>query len=303
MKKLQKLFANGPFLIIIAACLWALDGIIRRSLYVLPPIIIVFYEHLVGTIILLPFLIRNYKKEKLTRRTIFLVAFVALLSSLLGTLWFTTALLNVNFISFSVVYLLQKLQPVFAITAAVIFLKEKIDKKFFIWAAVALVAAYFVTFKDGVINLQTGNGTVIAALYAIGAAFAWGSSTVWSKMALQKNSATYITGLRFLFTTIMACVAVFIFGVSAQVSHIDMSQFARFLFIALSTGMVALLIYYKGLKKTQAKVSTILELFYPMLAVVIDAVLYHNFLAPTQFLAAAVLLFSIYQISKLNKAS
>ena len=102
---LKKISLAGPILIIIAASLWAIDGIIRRSLYVLPPITIVFYEHLIGAIILLPFLILKLTKVKISSKVLWTVAFVALLSGLLGTLWFTTALLKVNYISFSVVFL------------------------------------------------------------------------------------------------------------------------------------------------------------------------------------------------------
>ena len=40
--KQQNIFWYGPVLIAIAAALWALDGITRRSLYHLLPIIIVF---------------------------------------------------------------------------------------------------------------------------------------------------------------------------------------------------------------------------------------------------------------------
>jgi len=94
MKKIRKLFNYGPLLIIIAAILWALDGIIRRSLFNLPPIIIVFYEHFIGALILFPFIIKEFKKNKLTRNDFFLLIFVSLLSGVLGTLWFTTALLK-----------------------------------------------------------------------------------------------------------------------------------------------------------------------------------------------------------------
>lgn len=298
----SKLFSNGPFLIITAGTLWALDGIIRRSLYSLPAITIVFFEHLVGAIILLPIVFKLLPKEKFTKKEIFLVGTVSLLSSLLGTLWFTTALLKVNFISFSVVYLLQKLQPVFAISAAAILLKEKINRGFLKWALLALVSAYFVTFKDGIVNFDTGAGTLIAASFAVGAAFAWGTSTAISKMALQKKPPSLITGLRFILTTIMAFVGVLILGQTPTLSTLDSSQFFRFLLIAVSTGMVALYIYYRGLKKTQAKISTLLELVYPLLAVAIDAKLYGSFLSQSQLIAAAVLLFSIYQISKLNSA-
>lgn len=297
---LKKLWANGPLLIITAAILWALDGIIRRSLFTLPPIIIVFYEHLFGLLILLPFIYKQFKIQKLTPKEWFLISLIALLSSVLGTLWFTTALVKVNFISFSVVFLLQKLQPIFAISTAVIFLKEKIHKNYIIWATLALISAYFVTFKNGIVLLSTGNETLTATLYAVGAAFAWGSSTTFSKMALKDKSNDFVTVMRFLIATVFALILVFIFGNASSLGTPDLSQFARFILIALSTGMVALLIYYKGLKLTPVRVSTILELTFPVLAIIIDAVLYKSFLAPTQLLAASILLFSIYQISKLQ---
>jgi len=294
---MKKILSYGPLLIIIAASLWALDGIIRRSLFSLPSITIVFYEHLFGAIILLPYLIFAFRKEGLTKKEFFLLLFISMFSGVLGTLWFTTALLKTNFISFSVVYLIQKLQPIFAISAAAIVLKEKITRSYIKWAAVALVAAYFVTFKNGYVNLATGTGTVIAALYALGAAFAWGSSTAFSKLALVKRPSMYITGLRFLLTSILAFGMVFVMGQSKSIPSPTISQLGRFLLIAVSTGMVSVAIYYRGLKKVQANVSTILELVYPLLAVFIDAVLYKSFLAPTQYLAGGVLLFAIYRIS------
>jgi len=297
---MKKLFSYGPLLIIVAASLWAFDGIIRRSLYSLPSITIVFYEHLFGAIILLPYLILTFKKEGLTKKEFFLLLFIAMFSGVLGTLWFTTALLKTNFISFSVVYLIQKLQPIFAISAASIFLKEKVSKSYIKWAVLALLAAYFVTFKNGIINFSTGSGTIIAALYALGAAFAWGSSTVFSKIALIKRPSNYIAGLRFLFTSILAFGMVFIMGQSKSLSAPTISQLGRFLLIAVSTGMVSVAIYYRGLKKVPANVSTILELVYPLLAVFIDATLYKSFLAPTQYLAGGVLLFAIYKISRIQ---
>src|SRR3989344_1685301 len=193
---LKHILKVGPLLIFTAAVLWALDGVIRRSLYSLPPIIIVFYEHLIGVLILTPFIWEKIIKIRLTQKELILLLVIALLSGVLGTLWFTTALLKVNFIPFSVVFLLQKLQPIFAITTAIIFLKEPIKKRYLTWALLAIAAAYFVTFKDGVVNLETGSGTVVAALFALGAAFAWGSSTTFSKMALTKYDSNVITGLR-----------------------------------------------------------------------------------------------------------
>lgn len=299
---MKKIWKNGPLLIIIAASLWAVDGIVRRNLYVLPPIVIVFFEHFIGSLILAPVVIRGFKKEKLSSLEWSAIGVVALLSSLLGTLWFTTALLMTNYISFSVVFLLQKLQPLFAVLTARIVLKEKIGKKYALWAMVALVAAYFITFPKGVVNLNTGDKTVLAALFALGSAFAWGSTTAFSRYTLLKHDDRFITGLRFWVTTILALAAVFIFGQQSHLMSITWGQFAQFVFIALSTGMVALLIYYKGLKTTPVRVSTILELAFPFLAVLIDIVLYKTVISPVQISAAVVLLFAMYQVSKLKKA-
>lgn len=298
-KHFASFFNSGPALIVSAAVLWALDGVIRRSLFTLPAVTIVFYEHLIGSLILMLVAFHTISRIRLTKKVVGLTVVVALLSGLLGTLWFTTALLNSNFIPFSVVFLLQKLQPIFAVSAAAVILKEKVNKAYVKWAGLALVAAYFVTFPGGVVNFSTGNGTVIAALFALGAAFAWGTGTVFSKLLLQEVTNTQATSLRFFATTLFSFVAVFLFGQQVSLSTIEPSQVLRLIFIALSTGMVALWLYYKGLKKTQAKISTILELTFPLLAVFIDAVLYQTWLAPSQYLAAIVLFFALYKTSKL----
>ena len=271
---MKKILNNGPLLIVIAASLWAFDGIIRRSLYVLPPVVIVFFEHLVGALILLPFFFKDLfsGKAKLGRKEFLAIALVSLLSGLLGTLWFTTALLQTQYISFSVVYLLQKLQPIFAVAAGALILKEKITRKYLVYAGLAIVSAYFVTFPTGKVNFETGSGTVTAALLAVGAAFAWATSTAFSRLALLKSNDRFVTAVRFILTTLMAGVAVFLLNNQSSLPTVTLSQLARFLLIAVSTGMVGILIYYRGLKQTEVKVSTILELVYPLLAVVIDIV-------------------------------
>ncbi len=300
--QLKKMLSySGPIMIIIAAVLWAFDGTIRRSLYVLPPLTIVFFEHLFGSIIIAPFFLRKFKIEKLTKKVLLLTFIVALMSGLIGTILFTAALGQIHFISFSVVYLVQKLQPIFALGSAWIFLKEKLNKKYFIWAAIAAVAAYFVTFPNGYINFATGSGTIIAALFALGAAFCWGTGTTFSKMLLKEVSVVEATGLRFFGTFALGIVALVLTGTLGTLTMATPGQFAKFILIALSTGLVALYIYYKGLQKTPVSISTFLELTFPLLAIFIDAVFYHTVLSPSQFVAAAVLLFAIFKIGQLPK--
>ena len=292
---------SGPMLIVLAAVLWGVDGLLRRSLYSLPAITIVFYEHLIGAIIILPFFWRIAKKESLNKKEWGAILLVSLLSGVLGTLFFTLALKQINFISFSVVFLLQKLQPIFAITAGVLVLREKINKKFLLWAGLALVAAYFITFPNGRVNLATGTGTITAALFALCAAFAWGSSTAFSRSALLKHSNTLVTGWRFIITTGLAFLFVLGMKQSPSLLGVSSGQFGMLGVIAVSTGMVALWLYYRGLKFTQTKVATILELAFPLTGILIDLIVYKNSLAPSQYLAGAILIFIMQRISKLNR--
>jgi drug/metabolite transporter (DMT)-like permease len=292
----------GPFLIFIAAVLWGIDGLLRRELFSLPPATIVFYEHLIGLIILLPFLFLRWKKEKLTKKVWGAIGLVSLLSGVLGTLFFTTALLKISFIPFSVVFLIQKLQPLFTIVTAALVLKERITKNYLGWAALALVAGYFVTFPNGIVNFGEGGAYLSAAMYALLAAVAWGASTAFSRFTLLGHSHTFVTGLRFLITVPIALLFVLGMGAAPSLGAVTGGQFITLLVIALSTGMFALWVYYRGLKRTPASVSTIVELAFPLTAVLIDYFMYGTVLATSQYIAGAVLLFAMYRVSRIQSS-
>lgn len=291
----------GPLLILIAAILWGLDGILRRSLYSLPPITIVFFEHLIGLIIIAPFLFKAWKSKVFEKKEWYTLGIVALLSGVLGTLFFTTALLKVNFIPFSVVFLIQKLQPVFAVVMATLVLKEGISRSYMVWATLALIAGYFVTFPMGVVNFSEGGAHLTAAFFAFAAAVAWGSSTALSRSVLLNHSNTLVTGMRFLLTVPIALLFVFGLGATSSLSAVTLSQFGYLLLIAISTGMLALWIYYRGLRTTPVRISAIVELAFPMTAVALDYFLYGTLLHWSQYLAAGVLLGVMYKVSTLKR--
>ncbi len=290
----------GPLLIFIAAVLWGLDGILRRSLYGLPPITIVFFEHLIGLIIIAPFLWKAWSKEKLEKKEWYALGIVALFSGVLGTLFFTTALLKVSFISFSVVYLIQKLQPVFAVAMGWIVLGERPTNRYLLWAVLALVAGYFVTFPFGIVNFSEGGAHVIAALFALLAAICWGGSTALSRYALLNHSNTFITGVRFLITVPIAFIFVWMLGAGTSLTAVTPLQLETLALIAISTGMLALWIYYRGLTTTPVRIAALMELAYPTTAVLVDYFLYGILLAWSQYLAAAVLLFAMYRVAKMQ---
>ena len=287
--------------IIIAALLWSLDGILRRGLYALPPSIVVFWEHALGAIVLFPFVFRSLKEiKKLNLKEWLSILAVSLFSGALGTIFYTAALGKVNYIPFSVVVLLQQLQPIWAILTAAIVLKEKITSKFIPWALLAFSASYLVTFKDLKFNWQTGQGTIIAAVLALSAGIMWAVSTSFSKIVLKKISFQLATFLRFAIAPIFALIIVFILKQSPMLTKIEPSQWSSLIVIVFSTGLVALLFYYFGLRKTQAKVSAILELTWPVSAIFIDYFYFKNSLSTTQLIGAVLVMLSIYKVSKLK---
>ncbi len=260
----------GSAAVITASLLFSLDGLLRRQLYSLPPSVVVFWEHVIGLIILAPIVLFSFKQfKKLTVKQWRAIIGVSFLSGALGTILYTSALGMIKYIPFSVIVLLQQLQPIFAIAAAAILLKEPLTKKFFTLAAVALVAAYFVSFPNLTVNWSTGNGTLIAALFALGAAVAWGSSTAFSKYALKGTSSLHVTAARFAITPLFALLFVGLLGVSDSMFTVQPVQWRYLLAISFSTGMVALAIYYFGLKRIPASRATILELTWPLSAVII----------------------------------
>ncbi len=119
-------------------------------------------------------------------------------------------------------------------------------------------------------------------------------------MVLTKVTHTTSTFYRFLMTAIMAFIAVVVFGYASSLSMPTLSNIALFILIAVSTGMVALIIYYKGLAKTPVHISTMLELTFPFIAIFIDMTLYHTTLAISQYLSALILTYAIYKIARLQ---
>tara|TARA_B100001971_G_C18225850_1_gene560351 strand:- start:706 stop:1617 length:912 start_codon:yes stop_codon:yes gene_type:complete len=289
----------APYLIIFAALLWSLDGLLRRNLYSLPPETIVFLEHVIGFVVLSPFLFREVKKWlKFSKKTWLSVIAIALFGGAIGTIAYTSALGRVNYINFSVVVLLQQLQPIFAIALAGILLREKITKQFVGLAVIAIIAAYFVSFPELRVNLATGSGTVIAALLAVTAAFSWGISTVLGRYALGKMSFVSLSGLRFLLTSVITFLFLASTSKVATLGALTSTQWWYVLAIVFSTGLVALLIYYRGLSHVPARISTLLEMFWPVSAIAIDWIFFKNTLSVTQWIGAIVLLGVIFKISR-----
>jgi drug/metabolite transporter (DMT)-like permease len=284
--------------VIFAAFLWSFDGFIRQNLFALPSFLIVSLEHVIGAILFLPLLIRGWKEvSSLGQRGWISVLWISIFGGVLGTFFYTKALSYVNYIDLSVVVLLQKLQPIFAIALAGVILKEKITKRFIILAFAAIVGGYLVTFGSSSIN-DWDDKTIIAALLALLAAFSWGSSTVLGKHALNRLSFTTVTSLRLAITASVTAFVLLSTGQYDAINNMTLSHWGFIVLIVLSTGSLALFFYYYGLNKLPASHATLYELFWPLSAVGLDWFIRGNILSLPQWVGAILLLGAIIILTR-----
>lgn len=262
----------GPFIIMIAASLWAVDALFRTQLtYTIPAASIIFLEHLIGFMFLLPLFIKNIaeiKALKIGEWGNFLA--LTIVSSVAGGLLFTQALSS-SFaqMDFITPLLLIKLQPVFVILLSAFFLKEKLTLRFCIAAAFALVGSYIMSFGFTPIAL-TLEGKMLVYILALGATACWGVGTILSKRALARVSFPTATTLRYAIAIPVALIFAYTLGQTYDFSQLAFAQIWRFLVIGgITGGAAAIFIYYWGLKHTQAKVSTIAELIFPVISIII----------------------------------
>jgi drug/metabolite transporter (DMT)-like permease len=293
----------APAAVIFAAFLWSLDGFLRQTLSDVSSFTIVMIEHSIGALIFLPFLLRGWSKVKLlNQRTWGSVLWISICGGVLGTYFYTKALSYVNFIDLTVVVLLQKFQPVFAILLASVVLKERLTKRFMLLAVLALVGGYLVTFGLNPL-IFTNDKMMIAALLSLLAAFSWGSSTVLGKHALSSLHFTTVTALRLTITAFITIGIFFLTQNTASITAISVDNWKTLLLIVVSTGSVALFIYYYGLKQLPASHTTIYELFWPLSAVLIDWLYRGRVLDPAQLAGAVLLLTAIITLTREPRSS
>ena len=290
---------TGAIAISVAAILWGFDGIVLTPrLYNLNISYVVFMVHCIPFVILNVFCFNTYKQLKTFQKTDFIYFFlVALFGGALGTLAIVKALFLVNFQSLTVVVLLQKLQPVFAIVLAAILLKERVHKGFVVWASVAIVASYFLAFGLTIPDFNTGSRTTLAALFSLMAAFSFGSATVFGKKILNKVDFISATFLRYGFTTVIMLAIVLINGSLTQFHETTSQNWLILFIIAFTTGSGALFFFYFGLRKVKAMVATICELFFPASAILFDYLFNGKVLSPIQWISATILMIAIIKLS------
>ncbi len=300
---MNKLSKFGPYLVFLAAMLWATDAPFRVFLTSeLSSNFIVLAEHFVDILIAVPILVWVWPELKqLNAKAWLAVLFIAIGGSALASIAFTEAFRYVNP---SVAILLQKLQPLLAISLAAAMLRERLHEKFWLWTALALAGAYVISFPRFVPQLYVGeqfNPNTIGVMLALLAAILWGASTVLGKYVLGKISFKAMTSLRFIFVLIFLAILNGSRGELSQISILTAKDILFIAIIAITSGIVSLYIYYGGLQHTKASIATIAELGFPLAAVLVNYFFLKESLVPMQLVGMIVLVLAIWQLGRVNE--
>ncbi|MAW07623.1 MAG: EamA family transporter [Halobacteriovoraceae bacterium] len=286
----------GVLLIFLACIAWSLDTLIRYPLLSssFTSIDIVFYEHLFLGILFVPTFLGLIKTKQLFKKenlTSFIV--IGIFGSAISTLSFTKAF---SLINPSIVILLQKFQPVIAITLSYFILGEKVDKKFIFWAFVCVIGGFIISYKQiasGMdfksLNLSGyDRNSILGLFFSALAVIGWGSATVFGKkLSLNGVTVPQVMSGRFIFGLLgMLPFVPFLTSNSIQSDFIS-----KIILLVLLSGVLGIFFYYNGLKRVPAKVATLAELFFPFCAVIINWIFLDTSLDILQILGGVILIF------------
>jgi drug/metabolite transporter (DMT)-like permease len=282
--------------IFIACLLWATDTLIRYPMLEggLKASDIVLSEHIILALIFAPLIYT--RRQKIWKAEVSHIAYFIIiggLGSAMGSLSFTKAF---SLLNPSIVILLQKLQPLVAISLASIVLKEKIKKEFIYWALLCLVGGLMVSYNDIFPELQnmvfsadsSDSRALTGLLLTLFAVFAWGAATPFGKkLSKEGYKSEEIMAGRFLMG--MLCLLPF-FNSDKIILDTDLDHWMKIIGLVLLSGVLGMYFYYKGLKNISARLCSLAEMFFPFCAVSINWLFLDATLSPVQICGGALLL-------------
>jgi len=267
---MNKKINKGPLQVFLGSALWGTDAVFRTQLTkAFSSMHIVFYEHIFGALFSLPLLIKNSKLfRKMNSLDWLSLLYIALGGGVLGTFFITQSFRYAfQFGNINVPILIQKVQPFIAIIAAFILLRERIKPLYWLYAFIAIIGGYILSFGFGIVEFSLANHDLVVAMYALGAAFFWGTCTVVGKRLVDRLGFKFTTAIRLSAGLLLLILIMAFTDMFSSVGLLNLKYLLFFAYIGLITGFLSLFIYYIGMMKTKAHVATIAELGMPLSAV------------------------------------
>jgi drug/metabolite transporter (DMT)-like permease len=270
----------GVVLIAVAAAMWGTDPLLRKSILSVPASTIVFGEHVLLVLFTLPLLVPALRAVWAAGpRYVAAAVVIGAGASGAATILFTQALQH----SFVSAVVMQKTQPLVAVIGAALILGERPRPRFGWFLAAGLGGLWLVNQPH---PLDPSANGLRAVLEALGAAVLWGLGTVLGRYLVRRVSFEHVLALRFLFG--LAASAVAVLALNAE-WWAGVRAGGWILSLALVTGLFSLALYYYGLQRTPAVLSSLAELTNPAVLVVAGIYAYNIGLVWSQWLGFAII--------------
>ena len=271
----------GVVLISVAATMWGTDAIFRRPLaHSISATTIVFGEHVILVALTLPLLVPSLVALwRAGPRYVAAGIGVGAGASALATILFTQAFAHGDPITPIV---LQKAQPLVAIFGAAVLLGERPRPRFAWFLVPALAGIWLIGVQHPLDPHLHGMTPIVEAL---GAAVLWGLGTVLGRFLGRELTFQQIVTVRFAFGLVASAIALPLVGAKAYAGTHDSLWI---LYLAVVTGLLALALYYYGLKRTPATLASLAELAYPVTAGLVGIYAFNSNLRWTQWVGVGI---------------
>jgi drug/metabolite transporter (DMT)-like permease len=172
-------------------------------------------------------------------------------------------------------------------------LGESPGGRFWYWVPPALAGAYLVSAPDWRSGLRLDPRQPLPPAAALVAAALWAACTVLGRYASGRVSPVALTGLRFLLALPLLAI---LYALQSPVDRrlpSTASEVVLLVAMALGPGLLALLLYYRGLQSTIAPMASVAELAFPLTAVLTNWIFLDVRLSGLQLAGGALLVLSI----------
>lgn len=282
---------DATLLVAFAAALWGLDGLLRKPLAKdLDAGTVVLWEHVIALLALAPTVpaaLRAFRRCRFREQAAIVVIGVG--SSAVATALFTRAFALTH--DYVTPLVLQKLQPIAAVLLALVILGERLRPAYAYYATPALAGAWLLTFAKP-FDIQVTE-LEVAAL-ALGAAVLWAAGTVLGRLVSFSLSPQETTTLRYVFGLVGAVIVV---QLTSAAWTPGWHNALGLILLALIPGLIALRVYYFGLRSTAASRATLAELAFPATAAVVGVLFLNSKLTWSQWIGFAVIVVAVVGLS------
>jgi drug/metabolite transporter (DMT)-like permease len=252
---------------------------------------------MIAALALLPLLVAGRKKFRLTRRDLPQLALLALVGFVLNKIFeydglaLTTA---------SDVALLISSESIFTAVFSWLLLRERFRLLTVFSLVLGLLGVYLIVERSLVPNIPSGGGTlrIVGDLLVIFALIFEALYTVRGKALLVKHSPLLVTAAAIVGSTVLWCPLAGFELLAHGWPAIGWLGWLGLLWLALMSTVVAYVAWFKGLEKVDGSAAATALFIQPLLGTLLAILLLGEQLLPTTLLGGALILVSVYMISR-----